>query len=81
MENWNPEGGTFGGHNNSEILQNWFSPEIKSPHFKLLKFQNSIKNTPELCVTHLNLMNDKMFGSIDKTLGKTHLNHEKCIEI
>ena len=29
-----------GGPNNSDILQNWFTPEIGSPLFNFYKFEN-----------------------------------------
>ena len=53
----------MGGPNNSDFLQNWFPPEIRSPIFNLWKFQKSVKSTPESCRMHWNLMNDKEFGS------------------
>ena len=37
------------GTNNSDILHNQFTPEIKSPLFHLYKFQDSEKNAPESC--------------------------------
>ena len=52
-----------GEPNNSDILQNWFSPEIRSPHFNLYNFQDSSKSTPESCRIHWNAMNDEEFGS------------------
>ena len=52
-----------GGPNNSDFLQNWFPPEIRSPLFNLQKFQDSEKSTPESCRMHWNLMNDDDFGS------------------
>ena len=52
-----------GGPNNSDILQNWFPPEISSPLFNLYKFQDSSKSTPESCRIHWNAMNDEEFGS------------------
>ena len=51
------------GPNNSDFLQNWFPPEIRSPLFNLQKFQDSEKSTPESCRMHWNLMNDEEFGS------------------
>ena len=33
--------------NNSDFLQNSFTPEIRSPHCNFLKFENSEKSTPE----------------------------------
>ena len=53
-----------GGPNNSDFLQNWFPPEIRSPLFNLWKFQNSEKSTPESCRMHWNIMNDEKLGSI-----------------
>ena len=50
-----------GGPNNSDLLQNWFSSEIRSPLFNLQKFQKSEKGTPESSRMHWNLMNDKHF--------------------
>ena len=37
----------MGGPNNSDIGQNWFPLEIRSPHFNLKKFQESEKNLPD----------------------------------
>ena len=36
------------GPNNSDFLQNWFPPEIRSPLFNLQKFQDSEKSSTEL---------------------------------
>ena len=52
-----------GGPNNSDILQNWFPPEIRSPLFNLSKFQDSSTSTPESCKMHWKLINDEEFGS------------------
>ena len=52
-----------GGPNNSDILQNWFLPEIRSPLFNLYKFQDSEKSLPHSCRMDWNLMNDEEFGS------------------
>ena len=52
------------GSNNSDILENWFPPEIRSPLFNLPKFQDNDKSTPDSCRNDLNLMNDEEFGSI-----------------
>ena len=41
-----------GEPNNSDILQNWFPPEISSPVFNLYKYQTSEKSTPQSCRTH-----------------------------
>ena len=41
-----------GGPNNSDILQNWFTPEIRSPIFNLQKFENAETNTPESYKMH-----------------------------
>ena len=35
-----------GGANNSDILQNWFPTEIRSPLFNLYKFGNPERKTP-----------------------------------
>ena len=51
------------GPKNSNILQNWFSREIRSPLSDFLKFQGSEKNTPESCRIRWNGMNNKEFGS------------------
>ena len=59
--NWNTEG----GWNNSDIVQNWFPTEIRSPLFNLQKFQDSEKSLPDSCRMDWNLMNDKEFGSIE----------------
>ena len=48
-----------GGPNNSDFLQNWFPPEIRSPLFNLQKIQDYEKITPELCRMHWNVMNDE----------------------
>ena len=52
------------GPSNSDFLQNWFPPEIRSPLFNLKKFQNSDKGSSESCRSHWNLMNDKKFSSL-----------------
>ena len=36
-----------GRPNNSDLLQNWFPPEIRSPLFILEKYQDSEKNLPD----------------------------------
>ena len=51
------------GPNNSNILQNCFTPEIRSPLFNFKKFQDSEKSTPASCRMHYNVMNDTEFGS------------------
>ena len=51
-----------GRPNNSDFLQNWFPPEIKSPLFNLKKFQDSEKSTAESSRMHWNLVNDEEFG-------------------
>ena len=51
------------GPNNSEFLQNWLPPEVRSPVFNLHKFQDSEESTPETCRMHGNLMNDDEFPS------------------
>ena len=53
-----------GGPNNSDFLQNWFPPEIRSPLFNLQKFQDFEKITLELCRMYWNLMNDEEFVSL-----------------
>ena len=53
-----------GGANNSDFLQTWFAPEIRSPIFNLMKFHDSAKTTPESYRMRWNLMNDDEFGSI-----------------
>ena len=52
-----------GGPNNSDILSNWFPPEIRSPLFNLYKFENPERSTPESYKMHWNLINDQEFGS------------------
>ena len=52
-----------GGPNNTNFLQNWFPPEIRSPVFNLKKFEDSEKSTPQSCRMHEDLMNDDEFGS------------------
>ena len=54
-----------GGPNNSDFLENWLHPEIRSSLFNLWKFQDSEKSTPELCRMHWNLINYNEFGSIN----------------
>ena len=54
-----------GGLNSSDILENWFPPEIRSPLFNLYKFENPEKSTPESCRIDRNAMNDEGFGSIE----------------
>ena len=41
-----------GGPNNSDILQNWFPPEIRSPLFNLQKFENPERTTSESYKMH-----------------------------
>ena len=53
------------GPNNSDILQNRFPPEIKSPLFNLWKFQDSEKSLPHSSRIYWNLMNDEEFRSIE----------------
>ena len=48
-----------GRPNNSDILQNWFPPEIRSPLFNLYKFENPETSTPGSYKMHWNLMNDE----------------------
>ena len=48
-----------GGPNNSEILQDWFPPQIRSPLFNLYKFRDSEKSAPESCRMDWNLKNDE----------------------
>ena len=52
-----------GEPNNSDFLQNSFTPEIRHPLFNFLKFENSEKSTPESYRMHWNLMNGEEFGS------------------
>ena len=52
-----------GGPNNSDILQNWFAPEIATPLFNFYKFENPQRSTAESYKMHWNLMNDEEFGS------------------
>ena len=52
-----------GGPNNSVILQNWFSPEIRSPVLNLQKFENPERSTSESYKMHWKLINGKEFGS------------------
>ena len=52
-----------GGPNNSDILQNWFHPEIRSPLFNLRKFQDSEESLPDSCRMDWNLINDEEFWS------------------
>ena len=56
------------GPNNSNILQNWFPPEIRSPLFNLYKFENPERSTPESYKMHWKLINGEEFGS--KKLSK-----------
>ena len=67
-----------GGPNNSDFLQNWFPPEIRSPIFKLKIFQDSEKVAPESCKMHWNLMNDEEFGSV-KLLKLKHRRGDQII--
>ena len=50
------------GKNNSDILENWFPPELRSPPFNLWKYEASEKGAPESCTIHSNLMNDEELG-------------------
>ena len=55
-----------GGTNNSDFLQNWFPPGIRSPPplpLNLQKFDNCEKSTPESYRMYSKLMNDEEFGS------------------
>ena len=52
-----------GRANNSDFLQNWLPPEIRSSLFNLEKFLDSDKITPESCTIHWNLSNNNEFGS------------------
>ena len=52
-----------GRPNNSDIMQNWFPPELSSPLFNLYKFQDSSKSTPESSRIYWNVMNDEKIGS------------------
>ena len=52
-----------GGPNNSDILQNWFLPEIRSPLFNWYKFENPERSTPESYKMDWNLLNDLELGS------------------
>ena len=52
-----------GGPNNSEILHNWFPPEIRSPFFNLYKFENPERSTAESYKMHWKLINGEEFGS------------------
>ena len=67
------------GPNNSDILQNWFPPEISSPVFNLYKCQASEKITPEPCKMHWNLMNGEGFGST-KVLKSNYRRGDQIIE-
>ena len=57
-----------GGPNNSDILENWFPPEGRSPMSDIYKFQDSEKSTPELCRIHWNLITDNEL--VSKKLSK-----------
>ena len=52
-----------GGPNNSDILQNWFPPEMRSPLFNLWTIENPERSTPESYKMHWNLMNEEEFES------------------
>ena len=52
------------GRNNSDFLQNWFPPEIRSTLFNLYKFQNSEKTITEWCRMHWNVLNDEKLVSM-----------------
>ena len=51
------------GPNNSDFLQNWFHPEIRSRFFNLYKFQESDKSSPVSCRMHWNLITEYKLGS------------------
>ena len=68
-----------GGPNNSDFLQNWLPPEIRSLLFNLQKFDDSEKSTPESCRMHWNLMNDEKFGYI-KLLKLKYRRGDQIIE-
>ena len=50
--------------NNSEVLQNWFPAQIRSPLFNFQKFKRSEIGTPASSRIHQNLMNDEEFVSL-----------------
>ena len=51
------------GPNNSDVLQNWFSPEIRSLLFNFHKFENPGRSTPESYKIDWNLIKEQEFGS------------------
>ena len=55
-----------GGPNNSDILQNWFPSEIRSPLLNLQKFENPDRSTSESYKIHWKLINGEEFGSKKK---------------
>ena len=50
--------------NDSTILQNMFSQEVRSSLFKLWKFEKPEKSTIESCRLHWNLIKSEEFGSL-----------------
>ena len=52
-----------GGPNNSDILQNWFPLEIRSPLLNLQKFENPERSTSESYKMDSKLINGEEFGS------------------
>ena len=55
IQKWEP--------NNSDILKNCFTAEIKSPLFNFYKFENPDRSTLESYKIHWNLINEEEFGS------------------
>ena len=55
IQKWEP--------NNSDILKNCFTAEIKSPLFNLYKLENPERSTRESYKTHWYLINEQEFGS------------------
>ena len=51
------------GPNNSDILWNWFPPEIRSPLLNLYKFENPERSTRESYKMHWKLINCEEFES------------------
>ena len=64
---------------NSDILQNGFLPESRSPHFNLYKFYDFYKTAPESCRIDWNAMNHEEFGS-RKLLKYKYRSEEQIIQ-
>ena len=68
-----------GGPNKSDILQNWFPLEFRSPILNLQKFGNPQEGTPESYKMHWKLINGEKFWS-KKLLKLTYRRGDQIIQ-